>query len=253
METKLERKRNINSSGLFDSSSPLETMVDCMATQTENGFIPHLANHLFNLFSPVNVTLKLEDVLKIVCNWSVGMSIKQTIISLSVGEEIVRNVYDYCSSYAKSVSGNDENKLGGECSVVIIDIYPYGCEKFGYQIDRSDKPLFCAAEIKNTPPRYLFDVMLHEEKSKERDDWLLQTIRETIKSLSTIVVDIEDVFYDQESVNALRNMQYVVISLESLKKHDTQEQSVIENLQTIWTPAMDMYDIPFFPEEFEER
>lgn len=61
----------------------------------------------------------------------------------------MKYLYKLCTHYVKQQISKDVEhwRLGGGGRIVIIDIYPEGCEKFNYQ-QVSDESILCMAEVK---------------------------------------------------------------------------------------------------------
>ncbi|GJQ84025.1 hypothetical protein Trydic_g10490 [Trypoxylus dichotomus] len=189
----------------------------------------------------VSYDCRAENAIKIFFGWSVGVNIKELSEYLDISEDVVKHFYLMSTLYAKQYIKNHivEWKIGGPGVITLLDVYPCGCNKFNFTSRNNENNVFCIAEVKEIPPRFWFQI-LNQTDLNQRNNEILEAIFTIVRPGSILVIDLDSTGISDATYSKLKNNYRIVVHLESLERHNTESQSLLSNLETIWRPALDI-------------
>ncbi|KAK9732345.1 hypothetical protein QE152_g12964 [Popillia japonica] len=154
---------------------------------------------------PVSYDCRAENAIKIFFGWSVGVNIKELSEYLDISEEVTKHIYLLSTLYAKRYikSHIEEWRIGGPGIVVLLDVYPGGCNKFNYVTRQNQNCVLCIAEVKDIPPRFWFQI-LNQTDSNQRNREIFGAIFAIVRPGSILVIDLDSTAITEASYNNLR-------------------------------------------------
>lgn len=73
---------------------------------------------------------------------------------------------------------------------------------------------------------------------KKTNDTALETIQQFVRPGSVLVVNLTTAVCSYEVLQSLRHLYPLIVTYEGLQRHDSQLQSALNNLETIWEEAL---------------
>lgn len=128
--------------------------------------------------------------------------------------------------------------------VVLVDTYPEGCSNYCRPSRGNHRPIFCLTEIKDIPPKCWFEALdrfsgKNENQVKLIKEHNLKVIQEIVLPGSILVCRLNSTLCSYYDLQSLKHI-YTIISVEGLSRHDSYEQTIFDNLDTIWKFSFDV-------------
>lgn len=189
-----------------------------------------------------NTKCSLTATLRIILGWCKDMAPEELVDILNVKVHVVKRLYQTCSQIAEGYVRTHKNdwKLGGPGVIVIIDLYPDGCAKVSgsnpeYQ-NNNPTQILCIAEAKTIPTNYWFHVMLSSDDEAAREE-ALRVVRNMVKPGSVLVADPNAKVCSYNDLLACKEYP-TIVSIQDLMRHNKPDSTILQNLETIWDPAV---------------
>ncbi|XP_075218115.1 uncharacterized protein LOC142322912 [Lycorma delicatula] len=181
-----------------------------------------------------DIQCSVRSAIEAILGWCEGVSVDGLQNDGKIKSSIVKRIYSQCSNVVDwyILKHPEISILGGENSVVIIDIFPDGCMTMTPHNNNYTKQVLCVADTLYMPPR-IWTHILEPGESKDHSK-LIPLLLSHIRPGSTLVVT-------PQLFPELRNAKDMaeVISIEALMAldHDDYQRS-LKNLETIWASTV---------------
>ncbi|KAF5279190.1 hypothetical protein FQR65_LT03437 [Abscondita terminalis] len=196
-----------------------------------------------------DVKCKFKDIIRLLAGWSKGTDIESLTKLLGIKKQAVNSVFNVAASVANKYINSNlcRWQLGGPGVVVLIDTYPEGFKDFESQENfpsQNSTPILCIAEVKEVPTRYWLQVLQRvnpniTEQVDTINNIALQIVQDMILPGSILVTNFENTICSYDTLQSLKHLYPVIITKNGLKRHD-HLNSLLDNLQTIWAPALNI-------------
>ena len=101
--------------------------------------------------------------------------------------------------------------------------------------------------LQEIPTKYWFEKLNQSTDSlRHPQDQIVEAIERMVRIGSTIVVDKNSMSLSSEVLNRLKQSFPVVVTVDTLSRHNSPEQNLLNNLEVIWRPALDICEFGCF-------
>lgn len=97
--------------------------------------------------------------------------------------------------------------------------------------------ILCFAEVKDIPTQYWFHVLISQDKENTNKE-IIESIKAMVRPGSILLFDIECKIDYYSQLKCLSD--YKIYSTEQLSRHNRPECSILQILDTIWIPAVEI-------------
>ncbi|KAJ8918881.1 hypothetical protein NQ315_011173 [Exocentrus adspersus] len=194
-----------------------------------------------SIFSGLSCSFK--DAIRIILAWCKSYHVDSVSNMLGVNNSTVEELYIRSASVAERymTSNIKEWQIGGPGIIVLVDTYPEGCANTS--LTRMSRPILCLSEVKTMPQKYWLEA-LDRYSNLDTLSYLKQHILRIVQTIvrpgSILITPHTSTLCCYSDFEQLQVLYPIIVTTEELAKHNTDQQNVFTNLETIWKEVLNI-------------